>query len=295
MVALVGCTEQSAMGPAASGEGAGPSAPAGAGGPPAGTGNAPSSVVGGTGGQAAVNPGCGQITYPATGFYGPNVLDPAVTSFRSNPASYELAADLPPGASITLKLTLVKGSGTGVPWAHALDGDWRVGDFDAARGEQVFVSRSSGRIETRIFFLQRGEARIDLFECGAAAPTRTKNIQWTDVLDGVGPGVTVDCEPDIPGKIFKPECGACHGSNAPDADLDLLSPGVKTRLIGIPSKTCPGKLLVTVDPVPDGVFFQTLVAPRAAGCTNPLHAGGTFVPLAPIEVKCLRDWIKPTP
>jgi hypothetical protein len=98
---------------------------------------------------------------------------------------------------------------------------------------------------------------------------------------------------EITNKILVPACGACHGANMPAANLNLVSPGAKARLLGVPSTKCAGKTLITADPVPGGFFFDKLIGPVPAGCGLPMPYVGT--PLSAIEIKCLKDWIKPTP
>jgi mono/diheme cytochrome c family protein len=97
---------------------------------------------------------------------------------------------------------------------------------------------------------------------------------------------------EISAKILVPVCGACHGAINPAAGLDLASAGAKARLLNIPSKGCAGKPLIVADPVPAGVFFDKLAGP-VPGCGNQMPFGAP--PLGPVEVKCLKDWIKPLP
>jgi hypothetical protein len=98
---------------------------------------------------------------------------------------------------------------------------------------------------------------------------------------------------EITSKILVPACGACHGAVMPASNLDLVSPGAKARLVGKPSVKCNGQTLVVADPVPSGFFFDKISGPVPAGCGMLMPYVGTM--LNATEIKCLKDWIKPTP
>jgi hypothetical protein len=136
--------------------------------------------------DGAIDAGCGVI-YPQDGFYGPNILYPGyTTSFVTrgdNKAFYEIAATHPAGVTVTLKMTLLSGP----VWYHGgyVD-DWHVTTWDEnSMGEQTFATPNVvGESETTIFFQQNGQARLDIFECGASTPTSSKTITWyPEVID----------------------------------------------------------------------------------------------------------------
>lgn len=123
------------------------------------------------------------ITYPPSGFYGQNILDPAVTSFQSTSTPlYEYRADVPLGYSLSFTMTLLGGTG-GVPdvgpiWQLSGNSDFRFSTYDATTGQQRFMSSIPNANEGGISFSGTGQARIDIFECGAPAVTRTETITW---------------------------------------------------------------------------------------------------------------------
>lgn len=98
---------------------------------------------------------------------------------------------------------------------------------------------------------------------------------------------------EITAKILVPKCGLCHGAREPAGLLDLVSPGAKMRLLNVPSKFCNAKPLIVANPEVGGHFFDKL-AGAIPGCGNQMPFGGV-APLSAAEVKCLKDWIKPTP
>ena len=78
----------------------------------------------------------------------------------------------------------------------------------------------------------------------------------------------------------------------PAAGLDLVSPGAKMRLLNVPARGCAGRTLVVAEPVVGGHLFDKL-AGAIPGCGSQMPFGA--LPLSAVEVKCLKDWIKPTP
>ncbi len=51
--------------------------------------------------------------------------------------------------------------------------------------EQTFATPNVvGESETTMFFLHNGQARLDIFECGASTPTRSEMLTWNDGTDG---------------------------------------------------------------------------------------------------------------
>jgi hypothetical protein len=97
---------------------------------------------------------------------------------------------------------------------------------------------------------------------------------------------------EIAAKILTPKCGGCHGKASPAAGLDLVTAGVKARLLNIPARGCAGKPLIVATPTVGGHFFDKL-AGAVTACGNQMPFGAP--PLSPVEIKCLMDWIAPTP
>ena len=146
---------------------------------------------------------CIEVTYPASGFYGMNALVPDATTFMSDQTStpYELAADLIPGATITIKMTMSAdtlarvridaGPVPGFPhnaWWLSGEQGWLITNFNFDTGEQVFMSQAGVlRPEIQLKFQGNGQARVDYFECGSPTPTRSKVITWSSAVDaGIG-------------------------------------------------------------------------------------------------------------
>jgi hypothetical protein len=97
--------------------------------------------------------------------------------------------------------------------------------------------------------------------------------------------------------ILKPLCGAqCHNPNNPalySANLDLFNAGAKGRLMGAPSKICVGRTLIQDGPEGvTGYLFDKMAGPTP-GCGDRMPPFGAG--LTPDQIKCLKDWIRPTP
>jgi hypothetical protein len=98
--------------------------------------------------------------------------------------------------------------------------------------------------------------------------------------------------------LLKEKCGAaCHNPGNPAlyaASLDLFNANAKARLVNAASKVCPGKTLV-VDR-PDGVtghLFDKMLTGEKPACGDRMPPVGTGLTAA--EIKCIKDWIRPTP
>jgi hypothetical protein len=97
---------------------------------------------------------------------------------------------------------------------------------------------------------------------------------------------------DAIGLIAK-RCGGCHGDRAPSKGLDLVTPGLADRLVGIKS-TCPNKQLLdapaagtTAVGEPTGHFLDKLEGP-VTGCGAQMPYGTPA--LTPSEFDCIVEW-----
>ena len=159
---------------------------AAAGGSPA-MGGAPGTVAcltydnaSGVGGQGVV--ACSPFVYPASGFYGDNILAGNCTSFTSS-VDYELGVMGTTSATVQVTLTALSlpgaGGRNGSPgWGYGLDGDWRVTGYDPQTQQQIFQTRPLPGNETMIKFRGTGSARVDIYECDLNTPARSKTITW---------------------------------------------------------------------------------------------------------------------
>jgi hypothetical protein len=100
---------------------------------------------------------------------------------------------------------------------------------------------------------------------------------------------TAGCPDDVPAAILVPKCGSagCHTATAPAGKLDLVSPGVAGRLLGVTSAGKPELLLI--DPLnPDGsVLVRSLTPKPPFGVQQPPGA-----PLDPAAINCIRAWVR---
>ena len=155
--------------------------------------------------------GCG-VTYPETGFYGPNILYPGVTSFAdhdwSAPPYYELVASHPFGATVKVNMTLLWGLGFD-PGGPAFD--WRMLQDPTVPANETFQTPDVAAVsESTIAFFESGQARLDIFECGATTPTSSKTISWASTAADAGPrdgSVGDDAARDAGGLVFPPLIG----------------------------------------------------------------------------------------
>jgi hypothetical protein len=97
---------------------------------------------------------------------------------------------------------------------------------------------------------------------------------------------------DIVARIFVPSCGgsACHGANAPQQDLDLVSPGLASRVVGVPGKGCSAVLADPADPERSLIYQKLLPSPPCGG-QMPLARP----PLSRADAACVLAWIAAAP
>lgn len=93
---------------------------------------------------------------------------------------------------------------------------------------------------------------------------------------------------DVPSRIFVPSCGTngCHGATAPQQGLDLVSPGLDTRLVGVQAKTCSGILADPQNPA-GSLLYTKLLAQPSCGARMPLARE----PLSDADTACVLGWI----
>jgi hypothetical protein len=97
---------------------------------------------------------------------------------------------------------------------------------------------------------------------------------------------------DVEKDLFQSTCAAsnCHDSSQPAGDLDLGSPNVASRLLGVAASDpkCASRLLVDEDNPTQSFILEKLVKSNPQ-CGVQMPNGSK--PLAPAQVQCVRDWI----
>ena len=91
-------------------------------------------------------------------------------------------------------------------------------------------------------------------------------------------------------RLFPETCGvdSCHGTTFPAADLDLVSPGVASRIVGVQgSLTCGGAPLVDPSNPAGSLFVAKLGANPGCGSRMPLGAPA----LDRSRIECVQQWL----
>ena len=93
---------------------------------------------------------------------------------------------------------------------------------------------------------------------------------------------------DVVARIFVPSCGGtgCHSAMAPQQDLDLVSPGVAARVVGVPAKACLQKLADPANPE-QSLLYQKLAIKPPCGAQMPLARPA----LSSADAACVLEWI----
>jgi hypothetical protein len=130
-------------------------------------------------------------------------------------------------------------------------------------------------------------------DAGAPASGSAAGADPGDGLAGTSPsgasnGGASDACGDVVARIFTPRCGGsgCHGASAPQQDLDLVSPGVASRVVGVSAKQC---LKVLADPQnpEQSLLYQKLFLKPDCGAQMPLARPA----LSSADTACILAWI----
>lgn len=93
---------------------------------------------------------------------------------------------------------------------------------------------------------------------------------------------------DVVTRVFVPTCGGtgCHSATAPQQDLDLVSPGVASRVVGVSAKQC---LVLLADPQnpEQSLMYQKLLPKPQCGAQMPLARPA----LSSSDIACVLAWI----
>lgn len=133
---------------------------------------------------------------------------------------------------------------------------------------------------------------MTLAVCGftACAGDLSRPERFSFLLDGGADGASsVSPPPACVTDFFENSCDSpvCHG--AASSVLDLVSPGVASRLIDRPASAeaaCAGGTLVSTDGS-SSLLLEKLTTPT---CGEKMPFGGAAA--QPAEIDCVRDWIE---
>ena len=146
------------------------------------------------------------------------------------------------------------------------------------------------RIDPSLF--ARSLAAVALISLAGCPGTLADKEAYEAAIDGgrkpTGSDGGGDPCDDVASRIFAPKCGGsgCHGATAPQQDLDLVSPGVASRVVGIPGKGCAALLADPAAPA-ESLIYQKLSPTPPCGAPMPLARP----PLSQAEAACILAWI----
>ena len=125
---------------------------------------------------------------------------------------------------------------------------------------------------------------------GCPGTLRDKEL-YEAALDGArADGAGGDAGPcgDVVARIFVPTCGgtSCHSAQAPQQDLDLVSPGLASRVVGVAAKGCAVMLADPADPEGSLIYLKLSPTPP---CGSPMPLARP--PLSRADAACVLAWI----
>jgi hypothetical protein len=93
---------------------------------------------------------------------------------------------------------------------------------------------------------------------------------------------------DVVTRVFVPTCGGtgCHSAVAPQQGLDLVSPGVASRVVGVSATQCL-QLLADPQNPEQSLMYQKLLPKPACGAQMPLARPA----LSSSDLACVLGWI----
>ncbi|MET0792576.1 MAG: hypothetical protein ABW061_13730 [Polyangiaceae bacterium] len=93
---------------------------------------------------------------------------------------------------------------------------------------------------------------------------------------------------DIIDRVFAPSCGdsGCHGAVAPQQGLDLVSPGLAERVVGVAGTACVSTLADPTNPESSLIYTKLLPTP-GCGAQMPLARPA----LSAEDTACVLAWI----
>jgi len=93
---------------------------------------------------------------------------------------------------------------------------------------------------------------------------------------------------DVVARIFVPTCGGtgCHSATASQQGLDLVSPDVASRVVGVSAKVC-GSVIADPQNPQASLMYQKLLPLPKCGAQMPLARP----PLSSSDVACVLEWI----
>jgi hypothetical protein len=111
--------------------------------------------------------------------------------------------------------------------------------------------------------------------------------------DLANPERFTDCPPGQVEQMFQAKCAGpngtgCHSANMPDAELDLVSPNVGSRVRSLTSTNmCEGRALVEADPTGNHLMVEKLEEDPTCGSRMPFGEQE----LTAKEIECVRRWV----
>jgi hypothetical protein len=156
----------------------------------------------------------------------------------------------------------------------------RASWLTASLGVIGLLAGCPGQLENKAEFDAYAEAH------GDAGAANGMNVAGTSPA-AAGTSSNTACG-DVVTRIFAPSCGGtgCHSAMAPQQDLDLVSPGVAARVVGVPAKACLQTLADPAHPE-QSLLYQKLAIKPPCGAQMPLARPA----LSSADVACVLGWI----
>ena len=147
----------------------------------------------------------------------------------------------------------------------------------------LLLSACPGSIDDPARFLADADAAVALVD-GPAAPDDRPTVDAPTPADAASP-----CVDYVERTLFPQTCATvyCHAATEPAAGLDLASPELARRVVGVRgSMSC--RSVPLVDPAHPEASLMVVKLRAAPGCGSRMPLGGTA--LTASQVECVRVW-----
>jgi hypothetical protein len=147
----------------------------------------------------------------------------------------------------------------------------------------VALSACPGKLANKAEFDAWYEAHADAGAPGSEAGSA--NMAGTAAQAG---STATDACGDVPARLFVPSCGGtgCHNATAPQQGLDLVSPDVASRVVGVTGKQCLQLLADPQNPEQSLMYLKLFPKPPC-GAPMPLARPA----LSSADIACIKAWI----
>lgn len=132
---------------------------------------------------------------------------------------------------------------------------------------------------------------VDAANAAEPCEQRPGPMAYPVLADGTADGTVCDPLQEIASSCAAAGCHAAE-SAADAGGLDLESPSIVDRLLGVPSQACPDLLLIDPDDFTQSYFYMTINKTMPMGCGDPMPSPFGYPAGYEANAVCLEIWVE---